>query len=187
MTDGATSSGPNLYLVGFMASGKTTAGRNVARKLGYRFIDSDQEIEKITGQPVAEIFSEQGEEAFRAMEREFMESGHPPTGCVVSCGGGLVVPPGMAELVAGKGVAICLSATPETILSRTQGRGNRPLLEVPDPASRIRQLLDERGPRYQAVGNVVSTDERSMAEVTGHVLRIYRDAWAFVREAEARA
>ncbi|MFP6900477.1 MAG: shikimate kinase [Opitutales bacterium] len=178
MTDGSQALGPNLYLVGFMASGKTTAGRNAARKLDYRFIDSDQAIEEKASQPITEIFSEQGEQAFRAMERNFMESGHPLTGCVVACGGGLVVPPGMAELVASKGVSICLSATPETILSRTQGRDNRPLLNVPDPEKRIRELLDERNPRYQAVGNVVSTDDRTMAEVAAHVLRVYRDACA---------
>ena len=177
MTEGSTSQ-PNLYLVGFMASGKTTAGRNAARKLGYRFMDSDQAIEEMAGKPITEIFSDQGEETFRGMEREFIESGHPVSGCVVSCGGGLVTPPGMAELVATKGVAICLSATPETILARTQGRSNRPLLNVPDPEARIRELLAEREPRYQAVGNVVSTDDRTAAEVTAHVLRIYRDACA---------
>ena len=76
MTDGSTSR-PNLYLVGFMASGKTTAGRNAARKLGYRFIDSDQAIEETVGKPITEIFRDLGEEAFRGMEREFIESGHP--------------------------------------------------------------------------------------------------------------
>jgi len=178
MTDGYTSTEPNLYLVGFMASGKTTAGHNAAKKLGYRFLDSDQSIEETAGRPITEIFRDEGEATFREMERAFMESGHPSSGCVVSCGGGLVTPPGMAELVASKGVAICLSATPETILSRTQGKSNRPLLNVPAPEARIRELLAEREPRYQAVGNVVSTDDRTAAEVTAHVLRIYRDACA---------
>ncbi len=177
MTDDSTYQ-PNLYLVGFMASGKTTAGRSAARKLGYRFVDSDQAIEETVGKPITEIFRDMGEETFRGMEREFIESGHPTSGCVVSCGGGLVAPSGMAELVASKGVAICLSATPATIIARTQGRSNRPLLNVPDPEARIRELLAEREPRYQAVGNVVSTDDRTMAEVTAHVLRVYRDACA---------
>ena len=177
MTDcDPNATGPNLYLVGFMASGKSTAGRNAARSLGYLFIDSDQAIEEAAGKSIKEIFDEQGEAAFRSREREFMESGHPSTGCVVACGGGMVAPPGMAELVASKGIAICLSSTPETILSRTKGKTNRPLLNVADPERRIRELLAEREPRYQAVGNVISTDERTMSEVTGHVLRVYRDA-----------
>lgn len=170
------SESPNLYLVGFMASGKSATGRMVADKLGLRLIDSDQAIEEQSGQTVAEIFEGPGEEVFRQMEREFMESGHPETGCLVSCGGGLVIPPGMAELVASKGVAICLSAKPETILARTQGRSHRPLLNVPEPETRIRELLAEREPRYQAVGNVMSTDDRTMAEVAAHVMRIYQGA-----------
>ena len=176
MSKDSVISQPNLYLVGFMASGKSAAGRVVASKLGFRLIDSDQAIEEQAGKTITEIFEDEGEEAFRQKERSFIESGHPASGCVVSCGGGLVVPPGMAELVASKGVAICLSAKPETILARTQGRSNRPLLNVPDPETRIRKLLAEREPRYQAVGNVVSTDDRTLAEVTAHVMRIYRDA-----------
>ena len=176
MTEDPSSCGPNLYLVGFMASGKTTVGRNAARKLGFQFIDTDQAIEEKVGKPIAEVFETDGETAFRAMEREFIESGHPASGCVVSCGGGLVIPPGMAELVAEKGIAICLSATPETILERTRGHTSRPLLNVPDPEARIRALLAERSHRYQAVGNVLSTDDRTMQEVTAHVLRVYRDA-----------
>ena len=88
------------------------------------------------------------------------------------------MPPGMAELVASKGVSICLSATAETILSRTQGLDNRPLLNVPDPEKRIRELLDERTPRYQAVGKVVSTDELTLAEVVDSVLGTYEEARA---------
>ena len=175
-TDSSISESPNLYLVGFMASGKSAVGRMVANKLGLRLIDSDQTIEEQSGQTIAEIFDGQGEKAFRQMEREFMESGHPEAGCVVSCGGGLVVPPGMAELVTGKGVAICLSAKPETIVARTQGRSHRPLLNVAEPEMRIRELLAEREPRYQAVGNVVSTDDRTMTEVAAHVMRIYQGA-----------
>ena len=176
MTNDPNAKNPNLYLVGFMASGKSSAGRKLAKKLGYRFIDSDQAIEEAKGKGIPEIFEDEGEQAFREMERAFMESGHPQSGCVVACGGGLVVPPGMAELVAAKGIAICLSATVATIVARTTGKSHRPLLNVSDPEKRIRELLEEREPRYQAVGNVISTDERSMTEVAAHVLRVYRDA-----------
>ena len=82
----------NLYLVGFMGTGKSTVGRQVARQMGFEFIDSDHEIERRQGQPVSQIFAEQGEAKFRALEREFIEHGHPAQKCVVSCGGGLVVP-----------------------------------------------------------------------------------------------
>src|SRR4051812_46435873 len=83
----------NLYLVGFMGTGKSTVGRQLARQMGFEFIDSDHEIERRQGKPVSQIFAEEGEARFRALEREFIEHGHPTKKCVVSCGGGLVVPP----------------------------------------------------------------------------------------------
>ena len=85
----------NLYLVGFMGTGKSTVGRAVAHKLGFRMVDSDHEIERQQRKTIPEIFAQDGEAAFRAMERVFIESGHPAEGTVVSCGGGLVVQPGM--------------------------------------------------------------------------------------------
>ncbi len=89
----------NLYLVGFMGTGKTTIGRAVAQRLGFELLDSDHEIEREQGRTIADIFAQDGELAFRAMERRFVEGGHPATGTVVSCGGGLVVQPGMLDLL----------------------------------------------------------------------------------------
>jgi hypothetical protein len=96
----------NLYLVGFMGTGKTTIGRAVAARMGFRLLDSDQEIEKAAGRTIAEIFAQDGEPAFRSMERDFIENGHPDRGCVVACGGGLVVQPGMLERLNRKGVVV---------------------------------------------------------------------------------
>ena len=83
---------PNLYLVGFMGTGKSTVGRRVAENLGFQFIDVDQSIEGEEGLSIAQIFAQRGEEAFRELERKFINSGHPDSNCVVSCGGGLSVP-----------------------------------------------------------------------------------------------
>ena len=90
---------PNLYLVGFMGVGKSAIGRKVAKELGFDFIDSDQEIEARLGKKIPEIFESEGEARFRQYEREFIESGHPTANCVISCGGGLVVQPGMKDLL----------------------------------------------------------------------------------------
>ena len=94
----------NLYLVGFMGTGKSTVGRAVAHKLGFHMVDSDHEIEREQGKTIPEIFAQDGEAAFRAMERVFIESGHPAERTVVSCGGGLVVQPGMLALLKSKGL-----------------------------------------------------------------------------------
>jgi shikimate kinase len=75
----------NLYFVGFMGTGKTTVGHAVAQRMGYQLIDSDVEIERKAGKSIADIFASEGESAFRAMERDFIERGHPPGKCVVAC------------------------------------------------------------------------------------------------------
>ncbi len=164
---------PNLYLVGFMGVGKSAIGRRLAREMGYAYIDSDHDIEKKVGQRIPEIFATQGEARFRQYEREFIESGHPSEGCVVSCGGGLVVQPGMSELLKSKGVVICLFASAESIIERTSRNKNRPLLNVENPAERVRQLLAEREPIYMNSGACITTEGRSIFEVVRHIKRSY--------------
>ncbi len=164
----------NLYLVGFMGTGKTTVGRAVAMRLGFQTLDSDHEIEREMGRTVAQIFAREGEAEFRALERKFIERGHPDRGVVVACGGGLVVQPGMLELLRSKGVVICLHANPDTILQRTAQARIRPLLDVGDPEARIRQLFAEREETYKRAGTVILTDFRPLHDVVMHVLRAYR-------------
>ncbi|WP_233246179.1 shikimate kinase [Coraliomargarita sinensis] len=176
MSEKSDSAKPNLYIVGFMGVGKSAIGRKVARELRYKFIDSDHEIESKEGMKVAEIFSQRGEPAFRSMEREFIESGHPDGSCVVSCGGGLVVQEGMSDLLKEKGVVVCLFASPECIIERTSRNKNRPLLNVDNPEKRVRELLSEREPIYMNAGACITTEGRSMPEVVRHVIRTYKAA-----------
>ena len=164
----------NLYLVGFMGTGKSTVGRQVARQMGFEFLDSDHEIERLQGKPVSQIFAAEGEARFRTLEREFIEHGHPEKKCVVSCGGGLVVPPGMLELLRRRGVVICMHAPIETILKRTLHATHRPLLQVEDPERRLRELYAQREELYRRTGTMVLTDKRPLREIAIHVLRVYR-------------
>lgn len=174
----------NLYLVGFMGTGKSTVGRQVAQRLGMNAIDSDHEIERRAGRPIAQIFAEQGEAAFRKLEREFVLSGHPAHGQVVSCGGGLVLQDGMIAELRKRGVVICLTASPETILRRTETNKNRPLLNVDHPLQRIREMLEQRNPFYRSAGTEVLTDSRSLPEIVAHVQRVYlREARSFTAAA----
>jgi shikimate kinase len=169
-----TSADANLYLVGFMGTGKSTVGRQVAKQLGFRFLDSDHEIERLQGKPVSRIFAEEGEPRFRELERKFVEDGHPAERCVVACGGGLVVPPGMLELLRRRGVVICMHAPIETILQRTMHTNHRPLLQVEDREQRLRELFAQREEIYRRTGTMVLTDSRPLREIAGHVLRVYR-------------
>ncbi|HEY1109950.1 MAG TPA: shikimate kinase [Opitutaceae bacterium] len=173
----------NLYLVGFMGTGKTTVGRALAQKTGFSVLDSDHEIERRQGKTISEIFAQQGEPAFRAMEREFIDHGHPTERHIIACGGGLVVQPGMLDLLLTKGVVICLHASLETVLARTARHRTRPLLAVEDPETRIRTLYAAREPIYKRSGTVILTDSRPLHEIVAHVMRAWRrDAADFARK-----
>lgn len=172
MGEGAKVDKPNLYLVGFMGTGKTTLGRRLARELGFRFLDSDHEIEKRAGMKVAQIFEQMGEGAFRKMEREFIESGHPNSNCVVACGGGLVCRDDMPSLVRSKGVSVVLFSTAEEILQRVSGNKNRPLLNVPNPLERIRALMQERESFYLKAGIAILVD-KALDATQARILRVY--------------
>lgn len=172
----------NLYLVGFMGTGKSTVGRAVAHKLGFHMVDSDHEIERQQKKTIPEIFAQEGEAAFRAMERAFIEGGHTGERTVVSCGGGLVVQPGMLGMLQSRGVVVCLHASVETILARTSRQQNRPLLVAENPEERIRTLFAQREPIYRQSGTVILTDSRPLMDIAGHVMRAWRrDAVDFLR------
>ena len=170
----SSSSRANIYLIGFMGTGKSTIGRHLARQLDFSFIDSDHWIENKTGLTIPQIFEEKGEAAFRALEKEFVETGHSNEGCVVSCGGGLVLQPGIKELLQAKGLVIALFASAETIFERTRANKNRPLLNVEDPLAEIEKLLEARLPGYREAGVGVLTDGRSVADISSHIQRIYQ-------------
>jgi shikimate kinase len=158
-----------------MGTGKTTVGRVVAHRIGFKCVDSDHEIERRAGKPVSEIFASTGEESFRVLEREFIETGHAAERLVVACGGGLVVQPGMLGLLATKGIVVCLHASIDTILARTGRHGKtRPLLDVEDPNARARALYAEREAVYRSAGTVILTDSRPLSEIAAHVVRVWR-------------
>ena len=166
--------GPNLYLVGFTGTGKSTAGRSVAQQLGYQFLDSDHEIERLNGRTIAQIFAESGEPAFRVMEKKFILEQHPARGCVVACGGGLIVPEGMLELLHARGVVVCLHANLETVIERTARSVHRPLVSGEDRETKVRELYARREALYRRAGTMVLTDQRSIREITPHVLRVFQ-------------
>lgn len=165
---------PNLYLTGFMGTGKSSVGRLAAQRLGLEFVDSDVAIEAAQGRGISEIFATEGEKAFRKMERAFVETGHQPSGMLVACGGGLVVEPGMMDLVKGKGLVIALIASARAIYDRVKGNRNRPLLLVDDPMAEIERMLAVREPVYREAHVQILTEGRSLVDVVNHVCRSYK-------------
>jgi len=147
-----------------MGTGKTTVGRAVAHRIGFKCVDSDHEIERRAGRPIATIFAREGEPAFRELEKWFVDEGHAPERLVVACGGGLVVQPGMLARLGTKGVVVCLHASIETILARTARHTK----------TRARALYAERESTYKSAGTVILTDSRPLAEIAAHVIRVWR-------------
>lgn len=139
--------GSNLYFIGMMGSGKTKVGDIVARRMGtYNFLDTDAIIEKATDMTIPEIFDAEGEEGFRKVESQVLDSVHSYVRCVVSTGGGLVCKmENWAKLQSG--VVVWLDVDPEVIMKRIKGT-DRPLLQTEDPLQKLKDLLEERKDRY---------------------------------------
>jgi len=155
-----------------MGAGKSVVGRSLARRLGRGFVDSDAEVERLEGRTIAEIFETDGEAAFRAREREVIAA-HRERSEVVALGGGAIAQPGVAHRLADSGTVVYLSAPVETLLQRLGDCRSRPLLRDLDPperASRLSELLAERGPAYRTASLTVDTRGASIAEVVDRIV-----------------
>lgn len=170
------SSKKNIVLVGFMGTGKTACGRLLAERLGYRLREMDAIIEERAGKKISAIFAEDGEPAFRAMERELVRELAGEEGQVIAAGGGIVLQPENIRDFERNGVVVCLRATPEEILDRVRADQHRPLLEEGEKAQRIRELLEQRKPLYDAVPHQVDTTGHTPEQVADAVLETYRSA-----------
>jgi shikimate kinase len=164
----------NLILVGFSCSGKTTLGRNVARRLHLAFVDSDRFIEDVTGKTIPDIFRERGEAAFRAIERDALAQIMSDRNQVVSTGGGAFVDPENRDLLRDGNLVIHLQVRPETVVMRLQNSRSgrpRPLLDSPDPLERVVQLMADRKEAYSAAHVTIGVDDRSRYEIVGELRR----------------
>lgn len=144
-----------IYLVGMMGAGKTTVGKKLAKSLECRFVDLDQQIEQSTGVTVSTIFEIEGEAGFRQREANALEKAASETGLVVATGGGIVLSPMNRARMAASGYVAYLQAPAEQLYARTKHDKNRPLLQVPDPLTRIRCLVEKRDPLYREVADIV--------------------------------
>ena len=143
--------GPTVVLTGFMATGKTTVGRALARRLGYDFVDTDAVIEERHG-PIPAIFAQHGEAAFRRIEREVAAELAGRPGLVIATGGRLMLDPANVATLGASAVVVCLQAGAEAIVARLRadatGVEDRPMLAGDDPERRVRELLAERADGY---------------------------------------
>ena len=145
----------NIFLVGMMGAGKTTVGKLIARRLKRRFVDSDQEIERRCGVRIPVIFDIEGEHGFRAREEQAVAELVTLEGVVLATGGGAVLSTENRRQLASRGTTIYLHARPEDLYRRLRHDKNRPLLNTPDPAQRLRDLYVQRDPLYRQVADIV--------------------------------
>ena len=155
----------NIFLCGFMATGKSSVGKRLAEKMNFEFIDMDSVIEAESGKTIPQIFASEGESAFRALEARMVERLAERTECVVATGGGVMVNPRNLEILKRCGVVVTLTADSETILQRVGSGDDRPMLHEGDRLERIRTLLEKRAPAYAQGDMIVDTSSRSIDEV----------------------
>lgn len=160
-----------------MGTGKTTVGRIVAERLGWPFIDTDQLIERRHG-PIPAIFAEQGEDAFRDMEREVARELADSDVAVISTGGRFMLDDANVDALGSTSVIFCLHAPAGEIVRRVLADGSpadRPLLAGPDPAERVASLLRDREAAYAAFAQV-STSGRTPDDIATEIISRSRDA-----------
>lgn len=150
----------NIYLVGLMGAGKTTVGRQLAKRLGRTFYDSDHEIEVRTGVRIPTIFEIEGEEGFRRREVQTIAELTLERGVVLATGGGVVLNAENRVRLHDTGWVVYLNVVPELLFERTRHDRNRPLLHVGDPLAKLKELYAVRDPLYREVAHLVVDGSR---------------------------
>ncbi|HYD55919.1 MAG TPA: shikimate kinase [Burkholderiales bacterium] len=171
-------SGRNVYLVGMMGAGKTTVGRQLARRLKLRFVDSDHEIEARCGVKIPLIFEIEGEAGFRAREAQAIAELTRRQGIVLATGGGAVLSEASRKHLTDTGVVIYLRARPEDLYQRVRHDRNRPLLATADPLARMRELYVQRDPLYRECAEIVAeTGSQSVQALARELLVRLEERW----------
>ncbi len=161
----------NIVFVGLPGSGKTTIGRQLARRLGVPFLDSDHVIEERLGCSIRAYFAREGEEAFRDVEQQVLDELSLQHQGVLSTGGGAVLREANRRHLHERGHVIYLRSSPEDVFRRLRHDTVRPLLQVEDPLARLRSLYETRDPLYRAAAHfVLDTGRPSVATLVNKLL-----------------
>jgi len=164
----------NIVLVGFMGGGKTSVGKSIRDTLKMRLVNTDDLIEKKEGMSIAGIFAKKGESYFRKLEREIVKEISKSENSIIDTGGGVVINEDNVKDLKKNGLIFCLNATPEEILRRTKRYVHRPLLNVDDPLTEIKELLNKRKEYYKRADYQIDTNGKSIEEVAKEIIEIYK-------------
>ena len=161
----------NIVLIGFMGSGKTTIGRKLAVRLGYRFIDMDRFIEGEQQCKISQIFEERGETAFRELETDLLRRLIEVENTVVSTGGGVVTVEGNIDIIRSIGISIYLKAAIDKIFERVSRNSKRPLLQTENPFQTIKDMMEKREGVYSQADHTIETNSLSMGHVVSKIIQ----------------
>lgn len=160
-----------IYLTGFMGSGKSITARYLRDLYGLKCLEMDREIELAEQMKISEIFRIKGEAYFREAETNLLKKLSKEENVVVSCGGGTVMRPENVELMKKNGQIVLLTAAPQTIFERVKNNHDRPLLEGNMNVEYIGQLMEARRPSYEAAADVVvKTDGKNVKEICEEIM-----------------
>jgi shikimate kinase len=161
----------NIILIGFMGVGKSSVGRLLASELNLSFLDTDELIEQTEGRTISEIFRVEGEEHFRKLETEVLETLQDYDNFVLSTGGGIVLKQENVAQLKTMGAVILLTADPAAIYGRIKLETHRPLLQTADPQAEISKILERRRPFYaQAAEHTVDTSLAAPGAVAKEII-----------------
>jgi len=158
----------NIYLVGFMGSGKSTVGKILAEKLNMNFVDIDKLIEEKEGMKIKDIFEQKEESYFRKLERKQIEAIVKQEGLVVSTGGGLGANLDNMNFMKKNGDVVWLDVSLNTVLDRLKNDQDRPLLK--QPTEKIKQLFEERKNVYRLANIRINADKKTPSQIVEEIL-----------------
>ena len=168
-----------IWLTGFMGTGKSRLARPLATALGWDALDVDTLIEQRSGDAAAAIFERGGEAAFRVIESEVIEEVARRERVVVATGGGSILAEANRNAMRERGFIVCLEARPDTIAARIRQSGahvsERPLLRGPDPLTQIASLKEARQPLYAQADFIIHTDDMTPDQITHQVLTAFNE------------
>lgn len=164
----------NIVLIGFMGVGKSLAAQHLADKLSRPILSTDELIVAQQGKSIAQIFQDQGEEYFRQIEADIIESLVDQKDVIIDCGGGIALNPRNIELLKKNGIVFYLSATAEEIYKNVKDHKHRPLLNTPDPKNKIAQLLAARRPFYEKADYVIDADGKTGQQLCVDILTLFK-------------
>lgn len=164
----------NIYLVGFMGTGKSTIGKELARLIGRKFIDMDEMIEKRLGMSINEIFEKKGETFFREEEKKLAVELSDTNNRIIATGGGTINDKETRELFSQTGILICLIADKGNLVTRLKRTDKRPMLRGEKMEEKVSDLLDERKEIYEKIPLKVNTTNLSPKEAAIKIVNLFK-------------